>query len=389
MANARDRQIASSGDRAAIRRRIIAIHSNRNAPMPPNLEAMVTNVLSRGANYFDTIRQHAVRGAQQQQQSTTQPTTPTGGGGITSPGGQPFQPSPFQPPNQAIATPPAQQPGGGGGTTEPQIDYVQRVRDLMPWLPESLIQLFADAWAETGSREIALQRVRQSPTYKGAFPGNVRDDGTIRLTEQQYFARRESYRQVFASFNLAPEAFEGRHTQLIEGGVTAQELNQRIATAQVEIAQNLRPIQEAYGRLFGVDADLSSILASAIDPDISPVIYQRRFRTAQIAGEAQAAGFQLGLEDANQIAAAGLNQEAARQFYRRAEGLLPTLNEFLDRHRDPSDEFTLDELEDALIFEDPEQQRMIRQLFAAERSLFSPATSLRRRRGEGPLAALR
>ena len=67
-------------------------------------------------------------------------------------------------------------------------EFLREARALLPWLPESLIQIYANSFSETQNSDIAIAEVRKSPEYKVAFPKNVRDDGTVRLSEQDYAA---------------------------------------------------------------------------------------------------------------------------------------------------------------------------------------------------------
>ena len=67
-------------------------------------------------------------------------------------------------------------------------EFLREARALLPWLPESLIQIYVNAFSETQSNDIAIAEVRKSPEYAQVFPKNTREDGTVRLSEQDYAA---------------------------------------------------------------------------------------------------------------------------------------------------------------------------------------------------------
>ena len=71
--------------------------------------------------------------------------------------------------------------------------FLQEVRALLPWLPESLIKVYADAFSESQNADQALAEVRASEDYEQFYPKNKREDGTVRLSESDYAAVKESF----------------------------------------------------------------------------------------------------------------------------------------------------------------------------------------------------
>jgi hypothetical protein len=270
--------------------------------------------------------------------------------------------------------------------TEP-FDYREQARALMPYFPEDLIEIFAEHWAETGDHNLALTRTRQDPRYATYFPGNLRDDGTVRRSEADYATGYEALKVELANYNL-PSDLLNLYPRLVEGGISPDDMRRRMSMLYSNIAVNLDSTLAFYAANFGVDVSLGALMASALDPSLPPTVFEERIRAAQIGGEGHLAGFRIDLTDATRLASYGLNQQAAREFFGQASTLLPTLGTLLQRHNDPADAFTLEDLEGALIVGDPTQRDTISRLFAQEQSQFSPLNLFQIERG-GALTGLR
>ncbi len=259
---------------------------------------------------------------------------------------------------------------------EPE-DFERRVRELYPWLPEELVKIYAAAWAETGDPAQALARMRAATgpngesIYDKYFPGNRRDDGSLRMSEAEWFSTREAYRRLFIEFGLNPDLFESRFTELMEGSVSPNELAGRLGSAYERIITNIPQVKEFYARMFGLEMTDAAIFASFLDPDIADAILNRSISMAQIGGEGLARGFDVTDAFAGRLANAGIDQLAARQLFTTGEGRVPTLNELARRFADPDDDFDIEEFAEASIFGDATQRRRILRLLASESSLFS------------------
>lgn len=308
------------------------------------------------------------------QPSTINPTT-----GLTDPTLEPdptfedvtspTSPTAPQPEPQPDPTPdPGSDPGGGGGG---RIDYEAQARALYPYLPDSLIKIFADAWAESGNAAVALGVMRSSGAYESAFPGIKRSDGTIRMSEQEWYATREAYSRLFREFGLNSDLFSGRFTTLMENAVSPSELASRLGAAYEQIITNIPEVKQAFSEIYGIGMTDQAIFAFFLDPDIADAILTHKISVAQVSGEGLARGFDVADPFAERLASAGVNQLAARQFFAEAEDRLPTLDELARRFRDPDQTFGLEEFAEASVFGGAEQSRRIRRLLGAERSMFT------------------
>lgn len=204
-------------------------------------------------------------------------------------------------------------------------EFLKEARALLPWLPESLIRIYATAYSENQNSDVALSAVRQSEEYETYFPKNIRIDGTIRLSESDYASVKESYGLTIEDYGMNKDYFENTFATLIEKGISPNEFRQRVASASDGITQNIPAVREYYATNFNLDLNDNQILASVIDPDIGQAIIEGRITQAQIGGEAQARGFNLNADEVQALERAGLTQAQARQLFAAAEQEVPRL----------------------------------------------------------------
>lgn len=296
---------------------------------------------------------------------TPPPPPPTGPQPPTAPPPPPGQ----EPPAPPEGTDP-NVPLPGGEAPEP-VDFREQAGLLFPYLPAHLLDIFADAWAQYGDANLALAAMRQSSAYDSFFPGIKRPDGSLRMSEAEYFSRIESYDKAFRGWGLNPDLFRSKYVSFIEGDVSGALLSNRIAAAHEQIFQNIPQVREVYAQYAGVQMTDEAILASFLDPDIADGILSRRIAVSQVGAEAAARGFQINLPFAERLTFAGIDQARAREFFAEAEGRLPTLDELSRRFHDTDPDFDLAEFADAVVFQSAGQVRRVRRLLAAESSLFS------------------
>ena len=104
---------------------------------------------------------------------------------------------------------------------------------------------------------------------------------------------------------------------------------------------------------------------------------------AEIGGEAATRGFNIGKGMSEELFRAGLGRNEAAGFFGQAATQLPGLDVLARRHEDPDDDFDLEELTKAMIYDDPEERRRMRRLVAQERSTFTDVGNLARGRTGG------
>ena len=275
-------------------------------------------------------------------------------------------------------------------------EFLKEARALLPWLPESLIRIYATAYSENQNSDVALSAVRQSEEYETYFPKNIRIDGTIRLSESEYASVKQSYGLTIEDYGMNKDYFENTFATLIEKGISPNEFRQRVASASDGITQNIPAVREYYATNFNLDLNDNQILASVIDPDIGQAIIEGRITQAQIGGEAQARGFNLNADEVQALERAGLTQAQARQLFAAAEQEVPRLATLARRFEPESiDEtetvtpgglteregYDIEEFVEAQVFGSAEEKERVRRLQAQEESLSSPIGGAARKGG--------
>jgi hypothetical protein len=249
---------------------------------------------------------------------------------------------------------------------------------LMPWMPDELIQIYNDAYVEYGDPDFAWAAVRQSPAYDQYFAGNRREDGTVRMTEQEYVAVKEGYNDVFLSVGLNPKLFEEQYLALIEGDVSPDELmRDRVLPVYERILEATPDIMARYANDWGLEMTPAAILAAALDPDgVGTQILNKQIALSEIGGEAAESGYNIDIEYAERLQEAGLDRGTADQLFSKAENMMPVLQTLAARHADPDDTFDLEEFVSGELFQDPKERRRVRRLMAQESSTFTGGAQL-------------
>lgn len=235
-----------------------------------------------------------------------------------------------------------------------------------------LEQVYINAWIETGDAALARETVRENPAYDQYFPGNQRDDGTIRYDEDTYLAIVESYGDSLLSVGVNPDIFSTRFGELIAGAVSPAEFASRVENVYTRVIDATPEVAQRMDEFYGTGFSTEAVLASFLDPDIGTAILEKRIAVSEVAAEASRRNFNLTLDFANRLYEAGTDtaSEAAR-FFSLAENALPTLSVLAARHADPEDDFTLEDFAASEVFGSAAARRRTRTLLAQERASFT------------------
>lgn len=256
-------------------------------------------------------------------------------------------------------------------------------------VPQNLMSEFLRGFTSSGSAISAMEQVRGSSAYDEVFRGNKREDGSLRMGEQDYYAYKRGWQRTLASYGLDPEFFDrerGRFVQAVEGEVSIAELADRLDMQATQIESNIEQVREFYAQGYGLDLTRESILAAAIDPTVERDLFQRKITAAQIGGEAKVRGFARSVERAEQLARAGLTQSQARDLYGQAQQVLPGLSATTERFfRGTTD---LGQFEEASALGDVVEQSRLNRALQEEGSSFSRRDDVRRGRDGLGLAGL-
>lgn len=240
--------------------------------------------------------------------------------------------------------------------------------------PSGLLGQFVSSFIGGSSLPEALAAARQSSEYDAIFQGNRREDGSLRMAEQDYYAYTRDWNRVMASYGLNPEVMNSHNERVrtIEAEMSINELESRIRGVADGIEANIGQVQQAYAQFYGLEMSREAILASAIDPEVASDIFERRISAAQVGGEAALQGFARNVDRAENLSAAGLTQQAARQLYSDASRQLPGLDAAAERFRDPRGGFGVESFEDAGVFGDSRVQQRMNRRMDQEMAGFSP-----------------
>jgi hypothetical protein len=249
---------------------------------------------------------------------------------------------------------------------------IDEVRLLMPWLPEHLVQLYVDAYVEFGNEQLAWAQVRQSDEYDTWVPGNRRDDGSLRMSEGEYFATVEGYHDLFRSVGVNPDLFANNIVRAIEGNMSVREFQQeRFDPLVSRILLQGPALREHFSRYNQLDLTTEALIAMALSPEIERNILDKKITVAEIGAEASYQGFDIRAPFAQELFRRGLDRSGAADVFESAGQQIPVLSVLAARHADPDDEFDLYDFTNAVVFDDPEQRRRIRRLIAQETSMFA------------------
>ena len=263
--------------------------------------------------------------------------------------------------------------------TEPALTLEEQTQLLFPFLPDELVQIYVDAWAQNDNPDVALAVMRQSDAYDQYFAGNRRDDGTVRLSEGEYIQTLEGYSIELLGYGLNPTVFEDQLINSIIGGVSVSELGARLDLAFEQVLGiNLDEVKQFYALDQGIEMTDEAIFASIIDPTIADSIIRQEIAVAQVGSAGLLAGFSFGETEgvAERLAGVGFGLQQALGFFGEAADQTVLLTALGRRFSDGA-EFTLEDFAGAEVFADAFQRRRAQRLRDRDRAQFrAPSTQI-------------
>ena len=251
------------------------------------------------------------------------------------------------------------------------------------WMPPALVDAWYNEYLELGGPSVsgtaasAAEAIRSDPQYRDLydhfFPGNRREDGSLRLSEAAYQRRIQSYENALLSVGLNPDIFSDKFSDLISGDVNESEFVQKVESMYERVIGAATTIRDFYAANYSLDMTQEAIVASFMDPDIGQAVLDKRIAISEIGGEAAMRKFNINLDFAQQLEQGGVTRDQAQDLFGQGALDVPVLNVLAARHADPDDDFDINEFSKAYVFDDPVQRRRIRRLVAQERSTFSGA----------------
>ena len=255
--------------------------------------------------------------------SNPQRLAPAFGGGIPSPTGNEisFGSSQFKGFDFSINTSEMETVAGDyidardvGQAVQDGPNTFEQAKALYPYLDERLVRIYLDKFNESGNERLAIAEMRADPLTAEVYPGIKRDDGSLRMTEQEYIAAKDNMRASLRDYNLNATEFEDDMTSAISGDVSPLEFKQRLDAGYEGVVNNIPQVKQAYLDNFGIDLPDESIFAMFVSPTVATKILEGNIRASQVIGEAEVAGFgNISAQVAQSLSQQGLTQEAARK----------------------------------------------------------------------------
>jgi hypothetical protein len=289
--------------------------------------------------------------------------------------------------NGATTTPPpaAGVPVVGAGIpAKTARDYMDAVLAFFPQMPREFIDAAAEAWAGNADygMDVAIATLRQDARYEGWFPGNIAPDGTVHLSEGNYWLTRRQYADVLTQIGVDSSVFsDSQYVSLVSGDVDVVEWQDRIK----QLSNEVLATAEDYG-LRGYYAELynlpsisdGAILESAFAGNADAI--RRQIGQAVVGHQGEIRGFDISLQLASSLFDSNIRtQGQAQELFGDAAGKVPLFGRLAERHFDPDDDYDLGEYLEAAVFDDQDQLARMNRLLASERSLFSSYRPLRQR----------
>jgi hypothetical protein len=181
------------------------------------------------------------------------------------------------------------------------------------------------------SAELTLA-LRATDAYKKRFSANTDRiaKGLTALNEREYLGMEDQYQNIMRNYGL-PNTYYAKDSmgtqagfnQLLANDVSAEELEDRIMTAQSRVINANPEIKQAL-RSFYPDITDGDILAYTLDPTKALTDIKRKVTAAEIGGAAIGAGLKTTQTAAEGLAAYGITKAQAQQGYGAIAEFLPT-----------------------------------------------------------------
>lgn len=238
-------------------------------------------------------------------------------------------------------------------------------------LPDELRQVFIDAYLRDGDPTLALQAVRNDSRYDTFFPGNKREDGTLRYTEAEYLSVKDEYRQILGEVGVNANVYESQFKNLFEGDKSPDEFRAQVNALYDRVINAPAEVMQQFGAAFGIaNPSASQAIGLLLNPQgVGQQVLNREINIAEVTGQAVRFGFGANRGRGEQLVNAGVTNSQAEQFYSTARTTVPVFGGIAGRAN--SGPFGLFELESAALLSDPMQRQRFERLQRRERSLFS------------------
>lgn len=181
-----------------------------------------------------------------------------------------------------------------------------------------------DAIKNARNQNDMLVQIRESDAYKKRFAGNIAraDAGFGMLSEAQYLAQEESYRQAMHAAGLPAKFYDNPEdfAELMGGDISPAEVADRAKLAGDAMHNSDPEFVKAMKRMYGLTK--GELAAYALDPDRAMPLLQRRFDAMEIGAEAgrfDIKGAKKGW--LNRLVSQGIDQAQAREAFGKVDAI--------------------------------------------------------------------
>lgn len=251
--------------------------------------------------------------------STYSPEAPSDGSGGGSGNGSAGGSATLKTPAQIAA-----EANVAAGQAQRQSAYDLLYNEFKTYGLESLVAPLKDLIISGASPSEFTIKLRETDAYKKRFAANAQRiaKGLRALSEFEYITKEDAYQEVMRRKGL-PESYYSRgdmgiqkgFESLISGDVSANELEDRIMTAQDRVI-NANPEIAKTLKQFYPGISNGDILAYALDPVNAIGAIKRKITAAEIGTAAGTYGLSATVDRAEQLAGAGVTQALAQQGFK-------------------------------------------------------------------------
>ena len=260
-------------------------------------------------------------------------------------------------------------------------DAVARLNQLLQSFGLSSLASKVLSYIQEGMGEDSIMlELQNTKEWKARFSANEtrRSKGLPVLSPAEYLATERSYRQIMQEAGV-PTGFYDQNTdftKFLADDISPAELQGRVKTA-TDFVQAADPAQLAYMRQYYTKGDL---IAYALDPKRAAPLVGKAYQAATIGGIAAQDGLTLGVQTAEQLANAGVDQNAAREGF----GALGQQRQTLDNLAGISGEsaLTADQLAQGAFLGNADVNQKVSRLKSQERGRFAGSSGI----GQGSLS---
>jgi len=181
-------------------------------------------------------------------------------------------------------------------------------------LGEFLYGVYSRGEVDINNPDALIFSLREQQAYKTRFAGNKAraDKGLSELDPGSYIALEDNYRRLMQSNGLPPGFYDQTDdfTKLIEGDVSAQELQDRVQNGFRAVQDADPEVKRQMQELYNVNE--AGLAAYFLDPTKAAPILTRQAEAAKISARAKGlANVQLTALTAEELAARGITQAEA------------------------------------------------------------------------------